>query len=86
MASRYTVAVVLDEESGAVWDSLPAGEKSQRVREALKDAGVIRHREMTIEALRRQIKHAQQIIRDVSIFSKDETIRNLVEEYLEGIA
>lgn len=86
MPSKYLVSVSLDKETSMIWESLPIGGRSERLRTALKDAGVIRHREMTIEALRRQIKHAQQIIRDVSIFSKDETIRNLVEEYLEGIA
>ena len=86
MPSKYLVSVSLDKETSMIWESLPIGGRSERLKTALKDAGVIRHREMPIEALRRQIKHAQQIIRDVSIFSKDETIRNLVEEYLEGIA
>ena len=63
MPAKYTVALVLDNVTNIMWDELPVGERSKRVREALKRASIVNERDMLVEALRKQIKH-----KDASMF------------------
>ena len=51
------VSVSLDNETVELWESLPVGERSKRLREALKQASIVNERDMLVEALRKQIKH-----------------------------
>ena len=60
MPAKYTVALVLDHVTNIMWDELPVGERSMRVREALKRASIVNERDMLIEALRKQIKFKQR--------------------------
>ena len=60
MPAKYTVALVLDHVTNIMWDELPAGERSKRVREALKRASIVNERDMLVEALRKQIKFKQR--------------------------
>ena len=60
MPAKYTVALVLDHVTNTMWDELPVGERSKRVREALKRASIVNERDMLVEALRKQIKHKQR--------------------------
>lgn len=55
MACNVRVALVLDEETNAIWESLPAGEKSGRVREALRTAQIVLHKDKRAEAQSRLI-------------------------------
>jgi hypothetical protein len=56
MPSKYTVGLVLCEQTFLMWNDLPIGERSKRVREALMNADIVNERDMLIEALRNQIK------------------------------
>lgn len=86
MPSKYTVAVVLDEESGAIWDSLPAGEKSKRVRKAISDAEIVERRDMLIEALRRQINNRERIISDIRLLCNCRAIKAYIDKAIdEGV-
>jgi|TARA_R110000824_G_scaffold34206_3_gene108996 hypothetical protein len=49
------VSVSLDLETMRVWEGLPVGDRSGRVREALKTALVVQERDLLIESLRRRI-------------------------------
>jgi len=57
MPSKYTVALSLDFETNALWEGLPRGERSKRVREALIKSQIVAERDMLIEALRAQNKN-----------------------------
>tara|TARA_R110002096_G_C14205702_1_gene689395 strand:- start:96 stop:311 length:216 start_codon:yes stop_codon:yes gene_type:complete len=56
MPSQRTVALSLDEETLDIWDSLPRGERSKRVRDALKQAENRHGVELVLEGLRAEIK------------------------------
>jgi len=52
MPSQRVVALSLDEETLEIWKALPNGERSERVREALRTASIVAQRDKHIEALR----------------------------------
>ena len=56
MPSKYMVSVCLDLETMTAWETLPVGEKSKRVREALRTAKIVSQRAALITALRVQLK------------------------------
>jgi len=56
MPSKYMVSVSLDEATVAIWEGLPKGERSKRIREALKEAETQLAYERHVKALRGQIK------------------------------
>ena len=49
------VTVSLDLETITAWEALPVGEKSLRVREALRTALIVSHKDLEIEAQSRRI-------------------------------
>ena len=55
MPSKYSVALSLDEPSMMLWEQLPIGERSKRVREAIKVADIVQVKDIQIKALREQI-------------------------------
>lgn len=69
MPSKYTVALSLDFETNALWEGLPKGERSKRVREALINASIVAERDMLIEALRAQtlnyVSHIKNLKREL---------------------
>ena len=82
--SRFWVfggALVLDKETNDIWDNLPLGERSQRVREALKEAELVNHRDMLVVALRKQIERRERIISDIRLLCTCKAIK----AYLEGV-
>ena len=56
MPSKYMVSVSLDLETITAWEALPMGEKSKRVREALRTASIVSDRDALVKVLRRKIK------------------------------
>jgi hypothetical protein len=56
MPSKYMVSVSLYLETITAWEALPMGEKSKRVREALRTASIVSDRDALVEALRRKVK------------------------------
>tara|TARA_R110000824_G_scaffold210205_1_gene396011 strand:+ start:761 stop:1033 length:273 start_codon:yes stop_codon:yes gene_type:complete len=52
MGAQRTVALSLDIESHLIWEQLPKGERSRRVREALSVAHLVLKRDEEIEYLR----------------------------------
>ena len=50
------VSVVLDNETIEIWEGLPVGERSKRIRASLKDAQLAWGQDNLIKALRGQIK------------------------------
>lgn len=80
MPSKYSVALVLDSETNSIWDNLPVGERSHRVREALKNAGIVHERDLLIEALRRRDNTNKRIISDMKLFCRCGGLKKGVEE------
>ena len=56
MGAQRTVALSLDIESHLIWEQLPKGERSRRVREALSVAQLVLGRDAIIESLENQIQ------------------------------
>jgi len=55
MPAKFTVALVLDKETNELWDSLPDGEKSPRIREALRTASIVAEKDCRADAQSRLI-------------------------------
>lgn len=68
MPSQRTVALSLDEETLEVWKSLPVGERSERVREALRTAGIVAAKDMRIDAMAGRIKYLEKQIADMKLY------------------
>jgi hypothetical protein len=68
MPSKFMVSVVLDNATIAMWEALPKGERSKRIREALRTATVVNDRDCLIIALRRQIKHLTKVNADFRLY------------------
>jgi hypothetical protein len=86
MPSQRAVALSLDEETHEIWKNLPVGERSERVRSALRDAEIVERRDMLIEALRRQIKNHRRIISDIRLLCSCKSIKaHLDRLHDEGI-
>ena len=68
MPSKLTVALSLDEESSAIWDELPRGERSKYVREAMNKIDLIRVQEDLIMKLRARLTSAEKEIKDMKLF------------------
>ena len=62
------VSVCLDNETIAMWEALPKGVRSKRVREALRTATIVNDRDCLILALRRQVKHLMQTNSDLRLY------------------
>ena len=60
MPSKYMVSLVLDKETIAIWEGLPVGERSSRIRASLKDAELAWGQDNLIKALRGQIKQLKK--------------------------
>ncbi len=50
MPSNFRVALSLDKEANDIWNQLPAGDKSRRVREALKTALIVYEKDLKADA------------------------------------
>ena len=68
MPSQRTVALSLDEGTLEIWKALPTGERSERVREALRTAEIVAHRDAHIEALQRLVKRLRKERDDLKLF------------------
>ena len=68
MPSQRTVALSLDEETIVVWKSLPVGERSERVREALRTAGIVAEKDMRIDAMAGRIEYLEKQIADMKLY------------------
>jgi len=71
MPSQRTVALSLDEETLEIWKSLPAGERSQRVRDALRTAEIVSHRDAHIDALQNLTKRLRKERDDLKLFMSE---------------
>jgi len=67
MPSQRTVALSLDEETLVIWDSLPKGERSKRVREALTVANLTVAKDDEIENLHNQTMRHIRLIRQLKM-------------------
>ena len=68
MPSKYMVSVSLDLETMNAWEALPVGERSKRVRDALRTAEIVNQRDLLIKALRGQIRDLKKEIADLKLF------------------
>jgi hypothetical protein len=68
MPSHRTVALSLDEETQAMWQALPIGERSKRVREALRIATIVNDRDCLVEALRRALDQCTKQNKDLRLY------------------
>ena len=67
MPSKFVVGLSLDSELMDVWNSLPRGERSKRVREALRTAELVEVRDSQIKALEGQIRINIKTIRKLQL-------------------
>lgn len=70
MASKYTVTVSLDEVTKMMWEELPIGERSKRVRAAIKTASLVSEKDMLIGALRKRDDSNKRTIEDMRLFCR----------------
>jgi hypothetical protein len=68
MPSKFTVGVVLDNATIGIWESLPIGERSKRIREALTTASVVMDRDRMITKRDLEIKEMRELIADMKLF------------------
>ena len=68
MPSKYMVSVSLDEVTMIMWEELPVGTRSKRIREAISTASIVNERDMLVAALRKQIDHAKRTISDMRLY------------------
>ena len=61
------VSLVLDKETIEIWEGLPVGERSKRVREALRTAELVEVRDSQIKALEAQISINIKTIRKLQL-------------------
>ncbi len=50
MPANFRVALVLDDETNKIWNGLPRGERSQRIRAALKIAEIVYEKDVKADA------------------------------------
>lgn len=67
MPSKYSVALSLDEASMALWEGLPVGERSKRVREALETADIVKICMDEICDLKEQVEMSIRTIRKLRL-------------------
>ena len=72
MPSKYMVSVSLDFETMKAWESLPVGERSKRVREALRTADLILRRDMSIKKRDHEILELKKEIADMKLFLSEQ--------------
>ena len=71
MPAKFTVALVLDEETNEIWDALPDGEKSKRLREALLVAEIVHQKDQRAKSQSRLLK-SLRITNKALMISNDE--------------
>tara|TARA_R110002110_G_scaffold367556_1_gene577345 strand:- start:152 stop:385 length:234 start_codon:yes stop_codon:yes gene_type:complete len=71
MPSQRTVALSLDEETLEIWKALPAGERSQRVREALVMAEIVLNRDLSISKRDHEIKQLKKERDDLKLYMSE---------------
>ena len=67
MPSKFVVGLSLDSELMDVWNSLPIGERSKRVRDALRTAELVEVRDSHIKSLEKQIDINIRTIRKLQL-------------------
>ena len=67
MPSKFVVGLSLDSELMDVWNSLPIGERSKRVREALRTAEIVEVKDTQIKSLEKQIDINVRTIRKLQL-------------------
>ena len=70
MPSKYMVSVCLDEVTMMMWEQLPIGERSKRIREAVRNASAIEERDVAIESMERALKHRRRTIEDMRLYCR----------------
>ena len=84
MPSKFMVSVVLDNATIAMWEALPKGERSKRIREALTVASIVNDRDCLVEALRRALGDCIKKYKDLRLYgARIEKGDKLVIPYLE---
>ena len=61
------VSVVLDNETIEIWEGLPVGERSKRVREALRTAEIVAERDSYIKALQSQNEILNRLVKKLEL-------------------
>ena len=61
------VSVVLDNETIEIWEGLPVGERSKRVREALRTAEIVAERDSYIKALQSQNERLNRLVKKLEL-------------------
>lgn len=64
------MSLSLDDVTVRMWEGLPVGERSKRIREAIKNAAIVNERDMLVEALRGQLDERDRIISDMKLYCR----------------
>ena len=70
MPSKYMVSVSLDLETMNAWEALPIGERSKRVRDALRTAGIVADKDKRIDAMSGRIEYLEKQIADMKLYQQ----------------
>ena len=71
MPSKYMVSVSLDDVTVAIWEGLPKGERSKRVREALTVANLTVAKDADIAMLQNQTLQHLKLIRKLKMSNQE---------------
>ena len=72
MPSKYMVSVSLDYETMQAWETLPVGERSKRLREALRTADLVLRRDLSIKKRDHEILGLKKEIADMKLFLSEQ--------------
>ena len=83
--SKYNASVSLDKHTFEIWENLPRGDRSKRVRDAMTISEIVFHKEIEVEHKERRIKHLERIIYDLGIFGLDGKMNEIVQDEVKLI-
>jgi len=85
MPSKYSAVVSLDKQTFDIWESLPRGDRSKRLRDALIISEIVFHKEVEVEHKESRIKHLERVIYDFGIFGLDGKMQEILEDEIKII-
>jgi hypothetical protein len=85
MPSKYNASVSLDKHTFEIWENLPRGDRSKRVRDAMTISEIVFHKEIEVKHKESRIKHLERVIYDLGIFGLDEKMKEILEDEIKII-
>jgi len=85
MPSKYNASVSLDKHTFEIWENLPRGDRSKRVRDAMTISEIVFHKEIEVKHKESRIKHLERVIYDLGIFGLDGKMKEILEDEIKII-